>query len=133
MSKVIKVEPTVKKSESQVIRSKCQCAHEESITNLSHLVDRICLADLGKRAILESGQSDRLTIEEHSSMLVKIFTTIGLKANHKVLCSIVSNDEDLGGLGLYVREYKTDDKHFIVFVENDSGRREFFINYCIVE
>ena len=120
---------------AKVFKSKTQQSIENNFTKLSsEMLEKInSMPQVPVNSdILESLQSEYLEIPDKSMMTVRMNCKTQLKDTNKILCSIVSSDEDLGGLLLYVKEYKNDDSSFIVCVENSSLERQSFWINCVV-
>ena len=132
---IIPQEQPVQKVVEQVQPKQFKSKHQHSMSrHHQELNDKILkVSSSNKQFILENGQSQRMKIDANTSMLINVQCDTELKESYKIFPSIVSDDKDLGGLGIYLSEYKQGDKSFLVVVQNDSDERNFFINFEIQE
>lgn len=119
------------KSSHTVMTSKFQSEQSKHSEDLKGSIKTL----IPELAIIECGTSTRLVCPPRSSALIKVPTTVMIEDKHKVFLTVISNDDNLGGLSHYLVDVKKTigEKHFLAFVENSTSvEREISVNYMIL-
>lgn len=81
--------------------------------------------------IIDSGECDYFNIKQNQTLKVKIMTSCLLQGNMHVFISITVDGEEISGLLYHLIQYKENDDHIMVVVQNTVEQKKCKLSYII--